>query len=338
MKERSRNLLIANLLALIVFAGFATWAALKLDWRMVGHNLAGASFPQLMGMGVAWLAALFIRPVRLMILIRAMAPEVERRYWPVWSADLIAMAMNSLIPLRAGDMAMALVLRQGLGLRTARGFSAMMVDRFFDLLTVVALFVSALSVAPSVAPWAANLTTTLPIGLVLLAIFLWLVIRFRKPFLSVVDRLLANVGQARGRRWSERFHDLFDGLAVVMRPGLIVPLLGLSVVLWGATAVSYWFGATSVWPTTPVAAGAFVAGAVALGFVIPSPPAAVGVFHAITVLALSMFNVPAESALACAIICHAFQLGSVLILAAFALLTQGVSVRSLSERSDTPQD
>lgn len=338
MKERSRKLLIANLFALVAFAGFAVWAAAKLDWRVVGHNLAIASMPQLAGMAVAWLVTLFLRPIRLQILIRAMAPDVPSRYWPVWSADLIAMGMNSLVPLRAGDMAMAVVLRQGLGLRTARGFSAMMVDRFFDLLTVVVLFVSALSVAPSVAPWAVNLTTTLPIGFALLAIGLWLVIRLRKIFLGLLDRLLPSIGQVRGQRWSARLHDLFDGLAVVTRPGLIIPLLGLSALLWASTAASYWFGASSIWPATPVAAGAFVAGAVALGFVIPAPPAGIGVFHAIAVLALSMFDVPAESALACAIICHAFQLASVLLLATVALISQGMSIRSLSEGNDTPRD
>ena len=52
-------------------------------------------------------------------------------------------------------------------------------------------------------------------------------------------------------------------------------------------------------------------------------------------LALSLFEVPAEPALAFAIIVHAFQLISVLVLAGVAALWQGVSIRSLTGFGNT---
>jgi uncharacterized membrane protein YbhN (UPF0104 family) len=58
-------------------------------------------------------------------------------------------------------------------------------------------------------------------------------------------------------------------------------------------------------------------------------PGGFGVFHAASVLALSLFVVPVEPALAFAIIAHAFQLGSVLVLGTVALVGQGISLRSL---------
>lgn len=331
MRVASKKFIIINLVVLMLFVACAVWAIGRLDWRSVGHNLAAASPSQVALMAAAWMAALFVRPLRLLILIRSMAPEVERRYWPVWCADLIAMAMNSLIPVRAGDMAMALVLRQGLGLRTARGFSAVLVDRFFDLLTVVAMFVAALSAAPSVAPWAARATITIPLVVGAMAVGLWLVIRMRAFWVDLLDKMLLRCAPSHRQKWGERVHDLFDGLVVINRPEVMVPVLGLSVVLWGVMATSYWFGARAVWPDTPFAAGAFTAGAIALSFAVPTPPGGVGVFHAVTIVALSLFGLPIEVALACAILCHALQLGSVLILAAVALVVQGVSIRSLTE-------
>jgi uncharacterized membrane protein YbhN (UPF0104 family) len=99
--------------------------------------------------------------------------------------------------------------------------------------------------------------------------------------------------------------------------------------------MSYWFGARAVWPGTPFVAGVFTAGAVALSFVIPSLPAGIGVFHAVVVVALSLFKVPIEAAFACAIICHAFQLGAVMVLAGAAIVSQGIRVRSLREMRGT---
>lgn len=330
MNVKSKRLLILYALMLVCLAIMVVWAVGRLDWHEVSRNLSKASLPEVAAMALAWLFALFIRPIRLMLLIRAISPEVKRRYWPVWSADLIAMAMNSLIPVRAGDMAMALVLRKGLGLRATRGFSAVLIDRFFDLLVVVAMFVSALSVAPTVAPWAANLTTTLPVGFLAIAIGLWLIIRLRVVWFTLIDKVLASFAPGNRESWGGRIHDLFDGLVVVNRPGVMAPVVVLSILLWGLTATSYWFGARAIWPDVPFAAGALTAGSIALSFAVPTPPAGVGVFHAVAVLALSLFNVPIEAALACAIICHAFQLGSVMILAAVALATQGVNIRSLA--------
>jgi hypothetical protein len=245
------------------------------------------------------------------------------------------MAANSIIPVRAGDMTMALVLRRFLGLSTPRGFSIVFVDRFFDLATVVVLFVSALSLAPKVAPWAVNLPITLPAGLALLVGGVWLTVRLHKVWLRLLDRLLAPMTAERRERWSSRVHDLFEGLVAVNKPRVMASALVVSVVLWGMTALSFWLGILAVWPEAPPASGVLVAGAVALSFVFPAAPGAIGVFHAVVVLALSLFNVPAEAALACAIICHAFQLSSVLLLAGVALVAQGLSVRSLAALKDS---
>lgn len=330
MNLKSRRFLVLYPVVLIGLAIMVVWAVGKLDWHEVGRSLSKASLAEVAAMGLAWMCALFIRPIRLMLLIRAISPEVQCRYWPVWSADLIAMAMNSIIPLRAGDMAMALVLRQSLGLRAARGFSAVLLDRFFDLLIVGLIFVVALSAAPTVAPWAVNLLTALPIGLAALAASLWLVIHLRTTSLALLDGVLLAVSPKVRQKWGERVHDFFDGLVVINRPAVIVPVALLSVTLWGATATSYWFGARAVWPDAPFAAGALTAAAIALSAALPTPPAGLGVFHAVGVLVLSLFNIPVESALACAIICHAFQVGAVLLLAFVALIAQGVSVRSLA--------
>jgi uncharacterized membrane protein YbhN (UPF0104 family) len=163
------------------------------------------------------------------------------------------------------------------------------------------------------------------------ALGLWLVIRLRALWLGLLDKALARFAPGRRQTWGARIHDLFDGLVVVNHLDVTVPVLGLSLVLWGVVATSYWFGARAVWPDAPFAAGAFTAGAIALSFAMPTPPGGVGVFHAVAVVALSLYGVPVESALACAIICHAFQLGSVMVLAAIALVAQGMNIQSLIE-------
>jgi hypothetical protein len=48
------------------------------------------------------------------------------------------------------------------------------------------------------------------------------------------------------------------------------------------------------------------------------------------ILALSLYGIPVEPALAFAVVAHALQMGSALILAAVAAICQGISIKSLA--------
>ena len=114
VKPSRKSLVLSWLVPFVLFLGACGWAAAQVDWSQVMRQLREASFPFVSAMGLAWIAALFLRPLRMMVLIGAMAPKTARRYWPIWSADMIAMAANSVIPMRAGDMMIAFLLRQSL--------------------------------------------------------------------------------------------------------------------------------------------------------------------------------------------------------------------------------
>jgi uncharacterized membrane protein YbhN (UPF0104 family) len=73
---------------------------------------------------------------------------------------------------------------------------------------------------------------------------------------------------------------------------------------------------------------------VALSFIVPLGPGGLGAFEAAAVVALSVFDVPLEAAIPFAVIAHAFQLGSALLLAMLAVTTQKVDYRSLLQAAE----
>lgn len=280
-------------------------------------------------MAMSWLAVLLVRPVRLMVLIDAMSPESPRRYGAVWSAIILAMGLNTVVPLRAGDIATALLLRQGLGIRVPRAFSALIVDRFFDLVTVIALFVGALLVAPIATNWTAGLVPSMLFALLCLIFGLWLIIHFRATWLGLIHRGLSWLAPPRQARWGMQADELFDGFARIEKATVLVKLIALSILIWLITTLSYWFGILATWPSASLGAAAFTASAAALVFVVPLTPTGIGVFHGACVLALSVFQVPLEPALAFAVVAHALQVISVLVLAVAASFGQRLSLRTL---------
>jgi glycosyltransferase 2 family protein len=329
MKVSWKSLLFTWLLPLAVLVAVGAWAIGKFDWRLVVEQLRGASIPMELAMAAAWVGSLFLRPIRMLVLLGAMAPGVKRSYAAVWSADVIAMAMNSVIPMRAGDMMIAFMLRQRLGVRLTRGTSIVLVDRFFDFATVIVLFVVMLAAAPTVVPWAHDVSVSLAVALVLLVAGLLGVIRTARLWSRLLERTRAPLPGERADRWRRLAQDLLEGFAAIDRVGIIAAVIVVSILMWSSIAASYWFGVRAMWPHMTIPAAAFAASAVALSFVVPLAPGGFGVFHGAAVLALSLFAIPAEPALAFAIVAHGFQMGSVLVLGTASLLWQGISIRGL---------
>ena len=336
MTRRVKVLLAVNILLLAVFLGFSGWTATRIEWATVGRSLREADLGLVVAMAGAWLAVLFIRPLRLMALLEVMSPESPRRYGAVWSATMVAMGLNTIVPLRAGDIAMTFVLYQRLGVSVPRALSAMMVDRFFDLATVMALFAAALSVAPVTAAWTVGLVPSMLIALVGLSFGLWLIVHYRALWLGLVRRMLSAVAPERRARWMGRAEELFGSIAAIDKTAVLAKIITLSILIWLTTTLSYWCGIAATWPSAAFMAAAFTASAAALVFVVPVTPAGIGVFHGTCVLALSAFDVPFEPALAFAIVAHALQVVSVLLLAVFASFFQGLSLRMLLAPVEVP--
>lgn len=338
MTRRVKVLVAVNVLLFAGFLYFTAWTAIRIDWATVGHSLDGAAPGYELAMAASWFAILFLRPVRLMVLIGVISPGSPSRYSVFWSATLVAMGLNTIVPLRAGDIAMALVLNQRLGVRMPRAFSALVLDRFFDLATVVALFVGALSVAPVSAAWTVGLVPSMLVVLLGLVVGLWLLIYLRATWLYLVREALSALAPARRARWIGQAEELFNSLARIDKVTVLAKVIVLSILIWLITTLSYWFGISATWPSASLAAAAFTASAAALVFVVPVTPAGVGVFHGACVLALSVFDVPFEPALAFAIVAHALQVISVLVLAVIALFSQRLSLRTLLASAEAPVD
>ena len=73
-------------------------------------------------------------------------------------------------------------------------------------------------------------------------------------------------------------------------------------------AGSFWLAAAAVVPRLPVQAGILIAAAIGLALILPSGPAALGVFEAGVVSALAAYDVPHSPALSAALVVHAVNL------------------------------
>lgn len=333
MTRRAKALLVTNVVLFAAFLVLSLWTAIGIDWAAVALAMEGASLAYVLAMVASWFVVLLVRPVRLQVLINAMSPGGACRYGAVWSATMVGMGLNTLIPLRAGDVATVLILRQSLHVRGAHAFSALIVDRFFDFATVIVLFVAALSVAPIAPAWTIGLVPSMLLALLCLVTGLGSLVRFRATWLRLIRAVLWRVAPTKNQ-WAEKAQELFSGFAHIEKAAVLAQVIALSILIWSITTLNYWFGTVATWPSASLAAAAFTASTAALVFVVPLTPAGLGVFHGACVLALAVFGVPFEPALAFAIAAHALQVSSVLVLAAIVFLSKRLSLRALATPAD----
>ena len=330
---------LARLVLFIALAALLVLGARAIDWRALARDFAAARPLYVAAMLAAWSAMLFLRPLRMLLLLRAVSRPAAGEYGAIWTAHVIGMAVNSIVPMRGGDLAMALLFRQRLGVSVPQALSVILLDRVCDTAAVATVFLASLVDLPAAAPWSHGLALALSVGLVAGLAALALMVRLRAPFLTWLARRLARF--ARGPRWHAIVQDLLSGLASFRTTWFTSVIILITAALWGSTVLSYWLGIRAVIGGIPFAAAGFAVGAVGLSFIVPLAPGGFGVFHAAVVFALGAFGVPVEPALAFAIIAHALQLLSVLALAGISSLVMGLDPRTLlrtgESRSQAPR-
>jgi uncharacterized membrane protein YbhN (UPF0104 family) len=109
------------------------------------------------------------------------------------------------------------------------------------------------------------------------------------------------------------------GLVALRDAQIALRGMALTIASWVVLGLSYWILTAAFDLDVPFAAGLLVVVAINFSLVLPSSPAALGVFEAATIVALGAFDVPRADALSYALVLHLVNFVPFLIIG-FALL------------------
>ena len=205
-------------------------------------------------------------------------------------------AVNNVLPGRAGDLLRARWLGLEARIPGGKALATVVIDRAFDLVTLVALLVVSLPFVTE-EEWLGRIVFGGLAGLAALAV----VLLFARHYTRSRDR------ERRGRRGFLRrvARDTVEGLAEPMSASRLVTVVSLSVCAWVAWGAGAWLVAHAVGIELSLLETAFVAAAINLGVAIPSSPGFVGTYQWLGVASLGLFGVSGEEALAFAILLQA---------------------------------
>jgi glycosyltransferase 2 family protein len=267
--------------------------------------------------------ALALRALRWQFLFAA---ATRPPYRPVLSATILGQFFNNVLPARAGEAARVIALNRSARTSQAEIVATVVVERVYDVLALLVLLFMLLPWLPHVS-WlhaAAILAIVLVVGT---ATAVLLLARFGERPFRVLLRPLTRLPFLSLERTERAAAGFLRGSASLREPWLAAIALVLTMASWVLLALSAWVLMLGFDLDLSPLAGALVSVAVGLSLVLPSSPAAVGVFETAALTALKAYEVPKSDALSYALVLHAVNFFPYVAAGAVVLQAHAMSLR-----------
>lgn len=314
----------------LLFGGLVSAAALGVvlyfaDLGKLVSAMQAADYRLILLGGVTTLCWLVVRSYLWHALLRKKA-GVGALFWTVNTGYLL----NNLLPFRLGELGRAYLVSRKAPVKFWEAVSSIFIERILDLIFAASLLLAILPFVVGAAREATVAVSTIALVVLVFVILYWMArnpaqvegwfVRMAKhwPWLS----------KAGGQAVASGLH----GLSVLTDPVFFFSAIAWALVNWLVALVQYYVLLRAFFPQGEWLWSSFTLAVAALGIAAPSSPAAVGVFEAAVVGALSAFGLDVSTALAMAFTAHLIQIVVTGVLGAIGLVKDGQSLGDLYRR------
>ena len=324
----SRPRLIANLLTVVVTLVFSYVAFSDLNLALAWRSLRMSDYWWLLLSFGAFCLSDLTRAVRWRSLFaRGRRPPVG----VVGNAMLVGYLYNNILPARAGEAARIVVLSQRSDAAPVEIVGTVVLERLYDLLAILVIFFMAEPWLPHVS-WFGLAAIVAMVLTALVATCAIALAFFGDRPLRVLLRPLGRLAPFSGAHLERTLSDLVHGLSGLRHPGLAVEAFVWTIASWLLTATCAYFVAIAFHLHLPFASGVLVAVAIGLSMILPSPPAAAGVFEGAALIALKAYGIQRSSALPYALVLHLINFVPFVVVGAGLLHHNARHPRSVAEK------
>ena len=236
----------------------------------------------------------------------------------VTNAMMVGYLYNNIMPARAGEAARVVVLTQRSDTAPVEIVGTIVLERLYDVLGILVLFFAAEPWLPHVSWFGAAALVAVVLAVLIATAAIVLAVYGDRP-LRILLRPLRRFSLFSGERLERTLDELVHGLSGLRHPMLALEAAAWTIVSWLLTATSAYLVTVAFHLHLPFACGVLVAVAIGAGMILPSSPAAVGVFEGAALIALSAYGIPHSSALPFALVLHLVNFVPFVLVGAFLL-------------------
>jgi len=288
------------------------------------------------------LAALFFRSDRWRTLL---SPTDPPRFYPTFFSVSVGYMASSILPIRAGDVVRAALMKRKSGTRIASAIATVLAERVLDLIAILlmmSLFVGLTVIDPAFDRGQMILLEGIGLvtSVILAAMIAFLLgITFFTARIRVTHEWLGRFLPERFREAWMHFFDTFTGSFKVARyPGEFVRVLVMTALTWICLASQFWFVAKAMGHDLPFRSSFLMTGVTIIGLAIPTPGGIGGFHKAVQVALISFYAFDVDSSVAVAVIFHIVGTAPVVVVGTLLLLREGLSFRQLSEIGEKAEE
>jgi uncharacterized protein (TIRG00374 family) len=224
----------------------------------------------------------------------------------VLNAMMIGYLYNNILPGRAGEAARVLVLVQRSSTPAVEAVGTIVLERLYDVVAILVIFFVAEPLFPHVSWVGTAAIAAIALAGLLVTAATVLVLTGDRAVRAVL-RPLGRISWLSEDRLGRAVDELTYGLSGLRHGRVALEAFGWTVIAWMLSALSAYVLILSFHLHLPFACGILVVVAVGLGMLLPSAPAAIGVFEGAALIALKIYGVPHSNALPYALVLHALN-------------------------------
>lgn len=219
------------------------------------------------------------------------------------NAMMIGYLYNNILPARAGEAARVLVLTQRSSSPAVEIAGTVVLERIYDVMTILIIFIIAEPWLPHVSWFGTAALAAGGLAALITAAATVLVVFGERP-VHMIMRPLERFSPFSARRIERSVSELTHGLSGLHNLRVAVEAFLWSACAWLLSMTCAYFVTVAFHLHLSFGAGVLVMVAIGAGMILPSPPAAVGVFEGATLIALRAFGLSHSTALPYALVLH----------------------------------
>lgn len=248
------------------------------------------------------------------------------RFKDTFTALLIGLFVNNVLPARIGELARGYVLSKKTGLSLTYSLSTVLADRFFDLVGLLAitfLFLPEQALPPTVSKAIFFLVALLIIcivGMILLS---------RKRFADGIATKLHRIKRPFFSKIAHRVLEVQENLKRINSPLNLLGFSVLSIANWLSMTAALYITALSLGVKVNIVHMPFVCALLNMGLTVPSSPGYIGVYQFLLTYLLMVFAVPKSEAFTVSLLFHAMWYIPYNIVGALLLIKENLKFKEL---------
>lgn len=320
-----------HLVGILISAIFLFLAFRKVNLDELKFALESANYIYLVPVLFLTFLSLIIRAFRWRFLLQ---PVKEIRISSLFSAIVIGLMANNLLPARLGEFVRAYAIGQKEQISKSSSFATIVVERIFDGVTLMSFLAVIIIFCSFSSPgWLTNASYIALVFYLFSLLFLILLKVKTKRVLGSLAFILKLFPEKIRLTLINVLNSFVDGLKILNNTKNILASTILSLFVWLPYAIIIHCLLISFGIHLPIYASFLLLIIVCLGIMIPSGPGFVGTVQFFCVTGLALFAVPRSQALSFSIVYHASIFIPVTALGLIFFFIEGLSFAEIRKRS-----